>query len=103
LIDDIPDQGATPCSSTRESKGLTPSYSVVPLLGVFHLCESGDLVNFNGVKTFSATKREGRETLGERVTSWIAENPKIVIVDKTVSQSSDAEFHCITIVIFYKG
>ena len=60
-------------------------------------------MDFNGVKAFSATKREDREMLGERVTSWMRDNPKAVIVDKTVTQSSDAEFHCITIVLFYKS
>lgn len=57
---------------------------------------------FNGVEVFSATLARDRVALGERVTEWIRRNPQAKIVDKVVSQSSDAEFHCITITIFYK-
>jgi hypothetical protein len=32
---------------------------------------------------------------------WLAEHPDLEIVDATVTQSSDAEFHCITICLFY--
>jgi len=55
---------------------------------------------FNGVKVFCATKAREREELGETVTKWLREN-KVQIVDKVVSQSSDNEFHCLSIVIFY--
>ena len=54
-----------------------------------------------GVKVFSATKARDREALGENVTRWLIENPQLQIVDKTVTQSSDAEFHCLTITLFY--
>ena len=39
--------------------------------------------------------------LGERVTDWIREHPEHEAFDKTVTQSSDAEFHCLTITVFY--
>ena len=56
---------------------------------------------WNAVKVFSATKWKEREDLGEKVTYWIGwSRPEIV--DKLVLQSSDSEFHCLTIVIFYK-
>lgn len=55
---------------------------------------------FQGVKVFSATMAKDRETLGEKVTAWI-QSSEIEIVDKHVLQSSDNEFHCITITIFY--
>ena len=42
-----------------------------------------------------------REQLGETVTAWIAAYSKLIIVDVTVVQSSDAAFHCVTIVIGY--
>lgn len=54
-----------------------------------------------GVKVFSATKAKEREGLGEQVTKWIRSNPDSEIVDKVVTQSSDSEFHCLTITVFY--
>jgi hypothetical protein len=59
-------------------------------------------VNFTGVKVFSATKAREREELGEHVTQWIRQNPNSRIIDKIVTQSSDREFHCLTITIFYE-
>jgi hypothetical protein len=58
---------------------------------------------YNGVKVFSATKAREREMLGERITEWIESMGKIEIVDTTVTQSSDREFHCLTVTIFYRG
>lgn len=55
-----------------------------------------------GVKVFSATKAKEREGLGEQVTHWIRANPDMEIIDKIVTQSSDSEFHCLTITLFYK-
>ncbi len=60
-------------------------------------------MQFNGVKVFSATKANDRAVLGESMTTWLQNNPTIEIVDKVVSQSSDNEFHCLSIVLFYKG
>jgi hypothetical protein len=59
-------------------------------------------LRFTGVKVFSATVRQQREQLGEAVTAWIAAHSELTIVDITVAQSSDAEFHCVTIVVFYR-
>lgn len=56
---------------------------------------------FNGVKVFSATKWQDREVLGEKVTEWIRARPSLRIIDTVVTQSSDAEFHCITITLIY--
>jgi hypothetical protein len=56
---------------------------------------------FNGVKVFSATKFQDRDLLGDRVTHWLREHPEFEIVDMIVTQSSDAEFHCVTISVFY--
>ncbi len=58
---------------------------------------------FTGVKVFSATKAKEREELGEHVTRWLADHPSIRPVDKVVTQSSDKEFHCLTITIFYEN
>ena len=57
---------------------------------------------FNGVKVFSATKAREREDLGENITRWLRGNPGLRVVDKVVTQSSDREFHCLTITLFYQ-
>lgn len=57
---------------------------------------------YNGVKVFSATKAKEREGLGEQVTAWLRSNKDVEVVDKIVTQSSDSEFHCLTITLFYK-
>lgn len=56
---------------------------------------------FNGVQVFTSTKREERDRLGERITDWLKSNPGIKVADKVVTQSSDSEFHCLTITLFY--
>ena len=50
----------------------------------------------------TATKAKERELLGELITDWIRSHPDHEIVDKIVTQSSDSEFHCLTITLFYK-
>ena len=55
-----------------------------------------------GVKVFSATKARERELLGETITEWIRRHPEYDFLDKVVTQSSDAEFHCLTITLFYR-
>jgi hypothetical protein len=55
-----------------------------------------------GLKVFSATKARDRAVLGETITSWLQENPGLELFDKIVTQSSDAEYHCLTITIFYR-
>ena len=57
---------------------------------------------FTGVKVFSATKAKEREELGENVTRWLKSNADLEIVDKQVLQSSDNEFHCYSLVLFYR-
>jgi hypothetical protein len=59
-------------------------------------------MHFTGMKVFSATKAREREALGDHVTQWLANHPEKRIVDKTVTQSSDHEFHCLTITLFYE-
>jgi hypothetical protein len=59
-------------------------------------------MGFTGVKVFSATKAREREELGENVTRWMAANPGVRVTDKIVTQSSDREFHCLTITLFYR-
>ena len=58
--------------------------------------------SFDGMKILSATKARDREKLGETVTSWMRSNEHLTVVDYRVSQSSDSEFHCVTITLLYK-
>jgi folate-dependent tRNA-U54 methylase TrmFO/GidA len=60
------------------------------------------MVQFTGVKVFSTTLARDREMMGETITRWIKDNPQAEIVDKEVTQSSDKEFHCLTITLFYR-
>lgn len=59
-------------------------------------------MQFNGVKVFSATKAREREEIGDIITQWLRNNPDYEIVDRVVLQSSDNEFHCLTITMFYR-
>jgi hypothetical protein len=57
-------------------------------------------MKFTSVKVFSSTKMREREELGDRITAWLREKPR-EIVHVEVRQSSDNEFHCLLIVVFY--
>ena len=61
-----------------------------------------EVSKFDGVKVFSATKAREREELGDIITRWLQEHQDLTIVDHVVTQSSDNEFHCLTVTIFYK-
>jgi hypothetical protein len=54
-----------------------------------------------GVKVFTATKAREREMLGDVITRWLADNPRARVTDKIVTQSSDSQFHCLSITLFY--
>ncbi len=60
------------------------------------------MIDVTGVKVFSATKAREREELGENITRWLRANPGVRVIDKVVTQSSDREFHCLTITLFYQ-
>jgi hypothetical protein len=57
---------------------------------------------FDGVKVFTATRAKEREELGDVLTRWLKDHPEVKVVDKIVTQSSDREFHCLSITVFYK-
>ena len=59
-------------------------------------------VSFSGLKVFSTTLARDREVMGDTITKWLRENPNLEIVDKVVTQSSDKEFHCLTVTLFYR-
>ena len=52
------------------------------------------------VKVFSVTKARQREEIGETVTAWIAANPGLRVVNTVVALTSDAKFHCFSIILF---
>ncbi|MDY7233025.1 hypothetical protein [Hyalangium rubrum] len=60
------------------------------------------VISFTGVKVFSTTLARDRENMGENITKWLKENTNVDVVDKVVTQSSDKEFHCLTITLFYR-
>ena len=57
---------------------------------------------FTGMKIFSTTLARDREAMGDTITRWLQDNQQLEIVDKIVTQSSDKEFHCLTITLFYR-
>ncbi|HUT78473.1 MAG TPA: hypothetical protein VM285_12345 [Polyangia bacterium] len=57
---------------------------------------------YNAVKVFSATKAKEREDIGNQITAWLQDNPQVEIMNTEVRQSSDSEFHCLTIILFYR-
>jgi hypothetical protein len=60
-------------------------------------------VPFNGVKVFSATMFNDRQMLGEKITAWIADNPRNELTEIIVTQSSDESFHCVALTVFYRA
>ncbi|MCA9489841.1 MAG: hypothetical protein KC621_07955 [Myxococcales bacterium] len=60
------------------------------------------MAGYTGVKVFTATKANERQLLGEQVTDWLAASPDVHVVDTVVRQSSDQQFHCLTILVFYR-
>jgi hypothetical protein len=63
----------------------------------------GSVADIDGVKVFSATKQKDRDELGETATRWLREKKNsIQLIEKTVTQSSDNEYHCLTIIFFYR-
>ena len=59
--------------------------------------------SYDAVKVFTATKAKEREALGEVITAWLRRNEGLVeVVETVVKQSSDQQFHCLSIVVFYR-
>ena len=51
-------------------------------------------------QVFSATLAKDRERLGEEVTRWLDQHPDFELKERVTTQSSDQEYHCITITIW---
>ncbi len=52
------------------------------------------------VKVFTATRAADRDALGNKVSAWLQAHPQFKVVRASVTQSSDASFHCLSIVLF---
>ena len=59
------------------------------------------MVEYKGAKVFTATKAKERSELGEQITEWLAAHPQVTIKNTEVVQSSDNEFHCLSIIVFF--
>ena len=57
---------------------------------------------YTGCKVFTATKVYDRDRLGDQITRWLSANPDIEVLHTTVTQSSDAAFHCYSICLFHR-
>lgn len=57
---------------------------------------------YTAVHVFTATKAHDREQLGESVSRWLAGHPNLEPVHTVVTQSSDSQFHCLSIVVFVR-
>ena len=58
---------------------------------------------FTGCKVFTTTLARDREAMSDNITRWLQDHPELEIVDKVVTLSSDRQFHCLSIVLFYRG
>ena len=60
------------------------------------------MTGFDGMKVFTTTLARDREVMGEAIGRWIADHPELEVVDREVRLSSDRQFHCLSIVVFYR-
>jgi len=58
--------------------------------------------SFSGCKVFSTTLARDREAMSDNINRWLREHPDLEIVDKVVALSSDRQFHCLSIVLFFR-
>ena len=58
-------------------------------------------MEIRGCKVFSATKIQDRNMLGDEITEWLLNHPETPPVDTVVVQSSDDQYHCMSIVLWF--
>ena len=61
------------------------------------------MIQFSAVKVFSSTLARDREVMGERISQWLREHPELTPVETEVTQTSDREYHCLTVTLFLQG
>ncbi len=59
-------------------------------------------MNNVGLKVFSASKPSERNALGDQITQWLAARRGERVLGWRVLQSSDSDYHCLTIVVIYE-
>lgn len=52
-----------------------------------------------GIKVFSGSNYNERNGLGREATEWLAGNPDVRVLSTIVTQSSSAQFHCVTLTL----
>jgi hypothetical protein len=57
---------------------------------------------FTGMKVFSTTLARDREVMGDTVSRWLADHPELEAIGHDVRQSSDRQFHCLSIIVYYR-
>jgi hypothetical protein len=56
--------------------------------------------SISAVKVFTATRAADRDALGTKLSAWLQQHPELQVERTFVAQSSDASFHCLSIVLF---
>lgn len=57
---------------------------------------------FSGCEVFSSTMHRDRDAMGQKITAWLESHPDLEIVARDALQSSDSQYHCVTIVLWYR-
>jgi folate-dependent tRNA-U54 methylase TrmFO/GidA len=57
---------------------------------------------FTSCKVFTTTLARDREAMSERINAWLADHPELTVVDREVRLSSDRQFHCLSIILFFR-
>ncbi|MEE2643892.1 MAG: hypothetical protein VYD19_03060 [Myxococcota bacterium] len=61
------------------------------------------LAGYDAVEVFCATKAKERVSLGATLSRWLEERRgEIEVVDTVVRQSSDHQYHCLSVLVFYR-
>ena len=92
-------EGDAHCGATVKHRSRWRRDPTQPNIRQVHLLHA-ELFEYLAVQGFSVTPG----LMGENITKWLKDNlPTVELVDRTVTQSSDKEFHCLTITLFYKA
>jgi len=65
--------------------------------------ETRYMTQFDAMKVFSTTLQRDRDVMGERISQWLKDHPELTPVETQVTQTSDREYHCLTVTLFLRG
>jgi hypothetical protein len=89
-------------TKARSKAKAAPQEPIVPQEIDGEAARGEEMIPFNNVKIFSVTTSLARSMLGDTVTAWLVTQRSLIeIADIKLVQSSDSEYHCISIVVFY--